>query len=755
MPKNIVPRGLSSLALVLLGVGLYWNINGLEFSSHQWLPKDNPIYQNKLYLDEEFNQGEHLFIMVRLKQNYFDQNLIAALATIVEKLRKTIFVKQINSPLHASTIIQDNAGTLHNTTFKKALESGLISWQAYPDLLRTSYYWSRLIDQTARIIVLKLTLDINADTKNSTAKRQMVFQAAEKIMAQNSHFNDYGFAGEAELTHRIDHMSQQNVVTLLPLAALTLLMLLALFYRNAAYVLITLTTTLLALLITFNLNQWLGYSFNVLSASLPVLIITIAVADSIHIVKRWQANLVNFPNINIKHSPWSGISSCWQQMWRPCLFTSLTSAIGFGVFYISELIPLSHFGALTFIAILLAYPTIILSTLLMLYILRPTDTGRSSHSVNAVTAVITNVVTKQQKNILRAACLLFILAISSAPLIRSETNFLDVFFSHDSATRKTFNAIDDKLSGSGSVDIIIQSKTIDTFKAIDVFEGVQDQVNVISEIAGVRAVSSMLEPISMVHKPLSGTAEQLPDTEEELAQELLFLEFSRSDTQTDVLSEFVDFDYQNSRINLYTPNMKSSETKDFLARLKPVLKKLPLSYTLTGQNVYFFELSSYVLNAQFLSILLTSLVVWLLFILQFRFRLGTIGLIASILPIIVTLGTQIFLGIPFDFSTVLVASAATGLCIDDTIHYIHRFNTHKGKLPIQQCLQQASNDAWQPIIITTIVLMGGFFVLLASDLVIIERFSLLLNLALLLSLPATFLLLPTMLYRFAGYRHNT
>lgn len=742
------------LALALLGIGLYWNINDLRFSSHQWLPKDNPIYQNKLYLDEEFNQGEHLFIMVRLKQNYFDQTLVEALAKIVEQLKTTTFVKQISSPLHASTIIQDHADTLHNTTFKKALESGLISWQEYPDLLRTSYYWSRLIDQTARIIVIKLVLDINADTENSAARRRVVFQAADKIMALSSHFNDYGFAGEAELTHRIDYMSQQNVVTLLPLAALTLLVLLALLYRNAAYVLITLTTTLLALLITFNLNQWLGYSFNVLSASLPVLIITIAVADSIHIVKRWQVNLVSFPDVDIKHNPWPGISSCWQQMWQPCLFTSLTSAIGFGVFYISELIPLSHFGALTFIAILLAYPTIILSTLLMLYILRPTDAGRPNPS-NTLMITMVNAVTKQQKNILRAACLLFILAISSTPLMRSETNFLDVFFSHDSATRRTFNSIDDKLSGSGSVDIIIRSNQTDTFKAIDIFEGVQNQVRSVREIAGVRAVSSMLEPINMVHEPLSGKAEELPDTEEGLAQELLFLEFSRSDTATDVLSEFVDFDYQNSRINLYTANMKSSETEDFLARLKPALKELPLSYTLTGSNVYFFELSRYVLNAQFLSILLTSLLVWLLFILQFHFRLGTIGLIASILPIIITLGTQIFLGIPFDFSTVLVASAATGLCIDDTIHYLHRFNIHKEKWPLHQCLQQASIDAWQPIIVTTTVLMGGFVVLLASDLVIIERFSLLLNLALLLSLPATFLLLPAMLYRFSGYQHNT
>lgn len=732
-------------AIAVLVSALYSQIDALKFSSHRWLPDDNPAYQNKHYLNDEFNRGEHLFVVVRLQQNYFDAELLSELDQIVQQLEEIDLVGSVNSPLHATTFIQDTENTLHSVSFKQAMDRGLISASQYPDKLADSRYVDRLIDRQGRIIVIQLTLDLDLGQDNSLI-RAGIFSQIEKLLQTSARFADYGFAGEAELAHRIDSLSQDNVRSLLPLAALGLLVLLAVFYRQPVYVLITGTATLLTLLIAFNINQALGYSFNVLSASLPVLVMTITVADSIHIIKRWQIIIAEVPAQQVKANPLPFLITCWQQTWRPCLFTSITSAAGFGVFYFSELIPLSHFGLVAFTTLLLAWISIMLTTLLMFYSFRPTASA-AGLKLN-IKIPVTDWVANKRGWIINGAFGLLIMFLASLPLAQSETNFLEVFFNQQSTTRQTFNLVDAQLSGSGSVDIIIQGESPDTFRQLSFFEQLQAQADALGALAEVRIVSSLLEPVEMVHAPLGGEG-LLPASEAALEQELLFLEFSRGDNNLDVLSDFVDFDYHNSRLSLYTKNMRSSETESLLADIKPILDRLPVGYLLTGANVYFNELSTYVLDAQRTSILMTSLLVWLIFLIQFGIRIGTIGTAVSLLPIATTTSLQIISGVPFDFSTVMVASVAMGLAIDNSIHYLHRFRNHQATGMGAQSLAGATADVWQPVLMTTFILIAGFLLLTQSELVVIDRFSILLSLSLLLSLPATFLLLPALLDRFA------
>lgn len=737
-----VKRWLGIVGIALCLGGLYHGIDELQFSSYQWLENNNPIYQNKRYLDTEFEQGESLFLVIRLQQNYFNQALFNELDRIVGQIKQIDFVTEVNSPLHATTFIRDAQETLHNVSFKQAMERGLIDSKVYPEKLANSHYQGRLIDESGRIISIKLALGLDPD-KNNDPIRVKVFERLKTIMSQSAHFKDYGFSGEAELYHRLDTMSKDNIRELLPWAAIGLLLMLALFFRHPIYVLITGTVTLMTLLLAFNINQWLNFSFNVLSASLPVLVITIAVADSIHIIKRWQDTIGLMPKKTVQTNPSPYLLTCWLHTWRPCFFTSLTSATGFGVFYFSELIPLSNFGLVAFIAILLAWPTIMVTTLLLLYIFRPTAT--QSTGMEGMALPVTDFIRRRDGQIILVTVGLFIAFLLSLPLAKTETNFLEVFFDPQSKTRQTFDLVDSALGGSGSVAIILRADAPDSFKELSLFEQIQRQIAAFDQINGLLSTSSLLQPIEMVHKPLGGEG-LLPETENALAQELLFLEFSRDDINTDVLSEFVDFDYQNSRISLHTKNLKSSQTESFLSELKPTLNKVSsVDYLLTGNNVYFHRLSAYVLDSQISSILLTLLIIWMVFLVQFGFKLGTIATISSLTPITITLTLQILAGIPFDFSTVMVASVAMGLAIDATIHYLHRFNFHQASA---ERLQAATRDTQQPIIITTVILVAGFLLLTQSELQVIDRFSQLLSLALFLSLPATFLLLPGLLNRF-------
>lgn len=695
-----------------------------------------------------------MVVVISLGTNYFDKTLIQALAKTADRLEAIRSVRKINSPLHAKIILRDHQGNLHNIPFKQALDDGLLSFEQYPDALRNSPYWQRLISDSGDTIVIKIHVDTDPDSDNTDSRRQ-TFLSATAILSESTYFSNYGFAGEAELNHRIDYLSEQDLYRLVPIALLVLFLLLLAFYRNLAYVLITSLVILCTLLLTFNVNHQLGFSFNVVSTGLPILIMTIAIADSVHILKRWQVQSLSADAQAAPGKVTTLLGLCWQETWQPCFFTSLTSAVGFGVFYISELIPLSEFGITAFISILLAYPAIMLMTFALLYSLQPrAKKSITAHLSTQMWRVPFRAATDKTSKVLTICLVLLVVAIGTLPFATYETNFLDVFFAQQSATRKTFDLIDTQLSGSGGVDVILQGSAANTFNRIANFHKIKQQVAAASAIDAIVSASSLLEPVQMVHKPLSGTDDALPDTDEGLAQELLFLEFSRTDEETDVLSTFTDFDYRNTRIGLYTKNMKSSETARLIQELSKHLDRLSLPYLLTGASVYFHELSAYVLKTQYLSMSITGGLVWLLFIMQFGFKLGSIGIVSSVFPIALTLGLQIMLGIPFDFSTVLVASICLGLCIDDTIHYLHRFKYQELSVLPSSRLEATSAHLWQPIVVTSVMLIGGFLTLLDSDLVVVKRFAGLTAIAITLSLAACFLLLPALLKQFGSTYPN-
>ena len=120
--------------------------------------------------------------------------------------------------------------------------------------------------------------------------------------------------------------------------------------------------------------------------------------------------------------------------------------------------------------------------------------------------------------------------------IYTETNFLDVFFKKKSDIYKSFTYIDYKLGGSGSIDILLKTDSPGYFKDVDVMKKIQVLEDKLIKYPEINFTRSYINPVKMVHKEFTQES-GLPKTNDALAQELLFLEFSRDDNENDVLSE--------------------------------------------------------------------------------------------------------------------------------------------------------------------------------------------------------------------------
>ena len=194
-----------------------------------------------------------------------------------------------------------------------------------------------------------MKIDLQRD-KSDFFRRQLVIENIKKLFAQEEALKNIAIVGEGQLNYQLDLKSQQNLKILIPLCFGIMLILLMLIFRSWIHLLIITFTAALCLLLTFNIILLQGHPLTVIGLALPVLILVIATADSIHIISRWNAL-----SSQGTFKPHQVLRLTLKQTWLPCLGTSITTSIGFGCFYFSEIIPLRHFGADSFFSILASF----------------------------------------------------------------------------------------------------------------------------------------------------------------------------------------------------------------------------------------------------------------------------------------------------------------------------------------------------------------------------------------------------------------
>ena len=716
----------------------------IEFDNSKWLPDTNIHQKNKDYLYEEFDKGENLIIAIDINKRFFDQDIIDSLRSLTKQIQDIDNIVEVTNPLESTTIIQKN-NELHIITFGDALKDGLIkNLKSYQDRFTNSEYFGRLLSHDYTVFAIVLKIDVPS-TENKFITRQSVLESTKRLLAQYPQFSSYQFAGEIELNYQLDQNSREDLVLLLPIAGLLIVILLYIIFRSFWKTSLILLTAVSSLLATLAVSSIQGHAFTVVSMSLPILILGIAIADAIHVMARWEKLGNEIPDQLAR------LKRTISETWLPCLVTTMTTSVGFGSFFLSEIIPLYNFGIDSEISIAVAYAIIMLTMWAGLYIFgNKMSIDRQLISKNNIVNVFLQhcyrLSSQYSGRLVLLTILLSGLSISSLFSAYTETNFLDVFLKKTSGTYQAFEHVDNHLGGTGAIDIIFKGTEEGVFKKIQSLESIVNIETLMKKHELVQYVQSYLNPIRLIHKEFKKEKSELPTTENKLAQEILFLEFSRGADKNDVLSPYVDFTYENSRMHLQTPNLNSTLAKKMKTFINDNLRETDLEYIITGNSIFFEVLSSYVINTQLFSIGLTILFIWILFIFHFGFRLGSISMIPNLLPVLFITGLIAFLNIPFDFATVLIASISFGLCVDDCIHFVHYYKLKTGQnLPLQQSMQETILALGRPLIYTTVLLCIGFGVLMLSDMVVLVKFGLFTFAALFLALLSNVMILPSFL----------
>ena len=160
--------------------------------------------------------------------------------------------------------------------------------------------------------------------------------------------------------------------------------------------------------------------------------------------------------------------------------------------------------------------------------------------------------------------------------------------------------------------------------------------------------------------------------------------------------------------------------------------------------------------SQIVTLSVVVLIIWGMFILLFRsLHVATIAIVSNIVPMSTIFGFMGWLGIPLDMMTITIAAISIGIGVDDTIHYIHRFQ-HELKAVQGNYLEamlRSHASIGYGMYYTSLAIMMGFLILVVSNFIPTIYFGLLTVLVMFSSLLAALLLLPKLLILFKPFKN--
>ncbi len=601
-----------------------------------------------------------------------------------------------------------------------------------------------LTDKNGQVTIITVRLTMpnevsKANTETILAARELREQFAQRYPDVKINIGGSSAAGVS-----LGDAVATDMSTLVIGSYLVIITALILLLRSLRGMIATLLLITFSIVMTMGIYGWFNYTMSPVAGWVPSIIMTIAVADSVHILISYFHSLHNGLNRN------EALHESLRINVNPVFVTSLTTIIGVLCLNFSDSPPFQDLGNMVAIGVLIAF--ILSMTLLPALITwMSIDKSKINRSSKVWMDNFANWVILQRRKILivmSAFTLVIINFIPNNVLTEEWHNYFDDSFE----IRNTVDGVNQNLSGvhylrylikSGEENGIHEPAYLNTLENFSIWLKQQENVAYVSTLADIskRLNKNLHEDQQSWYR--------IPDSRELAAQ--LFLLYETGLPRELNLDDLVNHNRDSTLVTVIVHKTDSEFLLDLDRRAQNWLKQYAAKYEsseATGLDMIFAHINHRnirsLLKGTFIALILISFV---LIIALKSVRLGLISLIPNLVPAALAYGTWgIFIG-KIDMSASIVICMSLGIVVDDTVHFLSKYlraRREKG-YDVNQGMRYAFNTVGIALMITTAVLVSGFLVLATSHFSPTWVSGLLLAITLSYALLTDFLLLPPLL----------
>lgn len=559
-------------------------------------------------------------------------------------------------------------------------------------------------------------------------------------------------SGAAAVDHFLVTIIPKDTKKFMMLAYLTVIVLLGLIFRRVSGILIPVAVVSLTLIFTLALFALSGVTIKLPTQTLPSFLLAVSVCYSVHI-------LALFHYRRDRGEPRKqALGRALSHSGKAIVLTGITTAAGLLSFSGSKNAPISELGLFAgsgvCIAVLL---TFILVPALVSFIPEKKTVGHTRPS--ALDRLLTGIAafaTGHYRLVLATAFLVLLVCAAGISQIRFSHNTLK-WLPETAAIRMDTEYLDRHLKGTVSMEVIIDTQKENGLYDPALLRRMDAVSQEIQDLSTDRVATgkawSLVEIIKETNQALHGNDPSrytIPDSRDLLVQEL----FLFSNSGSDDLEDFTDSGFSKARISVKLPFVDAIAYHGYIQKVDALLKKeFPgISVTTTGLVMIYARVIANTISDMKISYAVAVCAVTLMMIFLIgNIRMGLISMIPNLFPIIVVIGVAGFLQVPFSLFIMLIGNIVIGLAVDDTIHFMHNFNTcFQQGLSCKQSVENTLLTSGRAMLLTTLILCSAFFIYLFSSLNHLNHFGILAGLAVIFALVADFFVTPALMTYFYG-----
>jgi predicted RND superfamily exporter protein len=557
-----------------------------------------------------------------------------------------------------------------------------------------------------------------------------------------------------------------------------LIVTLSLIFRKKRWIFVPLLCCALSSISMMGLLGMFGWEVTVISSNFISLQLIITMAITIHLIVRYRELLFKNPEAEQRQL----ILDTVRLMVTPCLYAALTTMAGFGSLVFCHILPVITFGWMMIGGIVVS---LILTFLLfpsVLMLLKKGSPKALHESRFSLTSFLAKFTEGHGRIILAVSAIVFIISALGIARLDVENSFIN-YFKESTEIYQGMQVIDQKLGGTTPLDVIVQLDQVggqapvvtpradadfdEDFSEFDEFDEPQDEEKywfTAEKVDLVTRIHDYLEGLPQIGKVLSlGTmvkiAEQLNQGKplDSLQLAVLYSELP-GEFKDMLLKPYVSPEHSQLRFSVRVKDSEETLKRNLL--LKRLRDDLTGKLGLKEENVHFaglFVLYNNMLQSLFDSQILTLGLVLLalmgMFLVLFRsLKIALIAIAPNLLAIATVLGIMGWLNIPLDMMTITIAAISIGIGVDNTIHYVYRFEQEIiVDWNYTKAIHRCHGSIGRALYYTSLTIIIGFSILALSNFIPTIYFGLLTGLAMSIALIASLTLLPELLVTFKPF----
>jgi len=746
--------------LVILGTVLFTVFalsglrNGVKFdtSYRVFFSEDNPQLKAFDELQNVYTKDDNVMIVLTAdKDTIYEQNFLEAVQWVTTQGWQVDYSRRVDSITNFQNSVADGDDLFVADLVPEgeAFDAARLEFIRRSALAEPALY-NRLINDNNYTTGINITV-----TLPGIDDMTEVPQVVNKIRAIETEFREkfpgieMHKAGVVMLNNAFSESAMADMSFVMPLMFLAIFVIMAVLLRSFFATAITGAVVMLSIMGAMGMMGWYGFNMSTPLTSAPVMIMTLAVADSIHVF------ITFFHELRRGRNKEAAMIESLRVNFTPVLLTSVTTAIGFLSMNFSDSPPFQHLGNVVATGVMVAWALSVFS-LPAVASLMPFKAKQVKEEGASLFDQFSSLLARKRHSFLAGSVVVVVGLGALVPQIDLNDQWVK-YFDESMEFRQDADYAEEHLTGMNNFEFSIPAKDSGGISEPEYIATLEKFATWYRAKTDVKQVNSIADVMKRLNKNMHGDAPsyyRVPDSRELAAQYLLLYEFSLPYGLD--LNNQISVDKSASRVTVTTKDIATKELRVLIAEGEQWLRDNAPEYmhvTAASPTVMFAHISERNVKSMLGGTFLAVIAISLLLALALRSgRYGLISLLPNLVPAVLGFGLWSAIYGEMGLSLAMVSGMTLGIVVDDTVHFLSKYlraRREKG-LNGEEAVRYAFQTVGKALVVTTIILAVGFTILGLSSFRMNSWMGQLTAIVIVFALIADFILLPAFLLTIDG-----